>query len=184
MERLMNSLASTWCVAWDEIGRGDGTEYLLSGMGIGVVAVLIIVLLLIMLRRQRKSGGIAIGGENGSLYVTQAAVREFVGVVMQDFSEAALHGMSLRRGGGGYTMRISIHVAPGAEVMSLVEDIRRRIIRQVVERMGVDAPLKVNVTVRSFTIPDAKTPAKVAGRNMMTGFPNLAGIIAPDDQDL
>lgn len=179
----MNCFADRWCSAWMEAGTAESAEFFLRGVAVGIAAMLLVVLVVLMLGRHRRARGISISGETGGLYVTQAAVREFVGAVMDEFSEAALHGMSLRRQGGGYAMRLALHVAPGAEVVQLVEDIRRRIIRQVTERMGLDAPLKVNVTVRSFTIPDKHNPPRPAGRNQMTGFPNLAGIIAPEDHD-
>lgn len=158
-------------------------DLFLQGVGIGMAVVLLFVLILLILRRRRYSRGISIRGETGNLYVTQTAIREFVAAVMEEFNEAALHGVSLCEDRHGYILRIAIQVSPGAEVISLVEDIRRRIIRQVTDKMGLESQLKVNVTVRSFAVPQKRPPQKPAQRNMLTGFPNLASVISPEHND-
>jgi len=162
---------------------GGEKDLFVRGIGVGMALALLCLLGVLILRRSRCSRGISIHGETGNLYVTQNAIREFVVAVMEEFSEAALYAVSLCEKGNGYTMRIVIQVSPSAEVISLVEDIRRRIIRQVTDKMGLENPLRVNVTVRSFAIPQKRTPQKPAQRNLMTGFPNLASIISSERSD-
>lgn len=179
----MNSFFNVFYAFFAYPDLSGGQDLFFSGVGIGMVVVLLFVLIVVILRRRRFSRGISIRGETGNLYVTQTAIREFVAAVMEEFSEAALHGVSLCGDRHGYIMRIAIQVSPGAEVISLVEDIRRRIIRQVTDKMGLESQLKVNVTVRSFAVPQKRAPQKQSQRNMLTGFPNLAGVVSPGHDD-
>lgn len=153
------------------------------GLCTGMLLVLLIVLLVLCIRRRRRSRGIAVSGANGDLYVTSGAVREFVARVLDEFNEAGLCAVALRKRRDGYLMRIALQVSPDTEVIRLVEDIRRRIIRQAADKMGLDKPLKVNVVVRSFSQPDKKTPVNPPPRNFLTGFPNVVGSVPPEEGD-
>ena len=160
-------------------------SFFLGGI-VGMLIVLLLVLLALLIRRRRRSRGIWIRGDNGSLYVTPNAIREFVARVMQEFNEVALHAVWLRQRRDRYTMHIAIQVSPDTEVMTLVEDIRRRIIQQANHKIGLEKTLQVNVTVRSFATPEKRTlSTNTSGkRDILTGFPNLVGVQSADDGDL
>lgn len=186
---------SGWFECWwrqAEAGRNDGTfgvflNDFLSGFGTGMLLMALVWLLIILIRRRRRARGIMIRGESGFMYVTPTAVREFVARVLDEFNEAALCAVSLRQNREHSVMTIAIQVSPDAEVVTLVEDIRRRIIQQAVAKLGMQKTLRVNVNIRSFARPDkagiAVAGASAAQRNILTGFPNLAGVVPPEERE-
>ena len=167
---------------WVAANYGWLPEGFITGIGLGIVAVLLFFLLVLIIRRRRRSRGITITGEAGDLYITANAVREFVKRVIDEFGEVNLRNAILRQTAHGYFLRISIDVAPDTEVVPLVEQIRNRIIQQAAIKVGMDKPIKVNVVVRGYSAAiERKSPS--SERNVITGFPHLAGIIPPEDSD-
>ncbi|MEI8078376.1 MAG: hypothetical protein WCH61_01955 [bacterium] len=149
----------------------------LRGAGVGMIVVLLVLLVILMMRRQRQARGVLVAGENGDLYITANAIREFVGRVIEEFSQAALSGVALRQTGPGYTLKLALTVAPGTDLAPFVEQVRRRILQQAAAKAGMDKPLRVNVVIRGFTVAGDGTAkaAPTLQRNAMTGFPQISG---------
>ena len=149
----------------------------LRGAGVGMILVLLVFLVILMVRRQGRARGVLVVGENGDLYITANAIREFVGRVIEEFSQAELYGVSLRQTGAGYTLKLALTVAPGTDLAPFVEQVRRRILQQAADKAGMDKSLRVNVVIRGFTAPGdgAAKAAPTLQRNAMTGFPQISG---------
>jgi hypothetical protein len=149
----------------------------LRGAGVGMIVVLLVLLVILVVRRQGRARGVLVVGETGDLYITANAIREFVGRVIEEFSQAELYGVSLRQTGAGYTLKLALTVAPGTDLAPFVEQVRRRILQQAADKAGMDKPVRVNVVIRGFTAvgDGAAKAAPTLQRNAMTGFPQISG---------
>lgn len=173
MYPMMQDLSdAVMCDSW---GLWPG-EFL-RGAGAGMILVLLVLLVILVARRQRRARGVLVAGENGDLYITANAIREFVGRVIEEFSQAELYGVALRQTGAGYTLKLALTVAPGTDLGPFVEQVRRRILQQAADKAGMDKPLRVNVVIRGFTAAGdgAAKAAPTLQRNAMTGFPQISG---------
>ncbi len=154
----------------------------LTGFAVGTAVLLLIFLLALLIRRRRRSRGIMLHSGNGFLFVTPVAVREFVARVLDEFNEASLGAVTLRQFKDQCDMTIGLQISPDADVIALVEDIRRRIIHQAVAKLGMQKTLKVNVNIRGFGRIEKAVKSDSAKRNIMTGFP-VAGAVPPEESD-
>ena len=154
----------------------------LTGFSVGVVFFLLIFLLTLLIRRRHRSRGIMIHGGSGFLFVTPVAVREFAARVLDEFNEASLGAVTLRQFKDQCDMTIGLQISPDADVITLVEDILRRIIHQAVAKLGMQKTLKVNVNIRGFGRIEKTVKSDSAKRNIMTGFP-VAGAVPPEESD-
>ena len=170
---MMQGLSSAMmCDSW-----GPWPGEFLRGAGVGMIVVLLVFLVILVARRQGRARGVLVVGETGDLYITANAIREFVGRVIGEFSQAELYGVALRQTGAGYTLKLALTVAPGTDLAPFVEQVRRRILQQAADKAGMDKPLRVNVVIRGFTAPGdgAAKAAPTLQRNAMTGFPQISG---------
>lgn len=159
-----------------------------AGLSIGLLVVLFGFLLILETRRRYRASVVQVHGDHGDLSITAAAVHEFVGHAMAEFESVTLQGTWIRRRGNGYVLKISGQIPFSVEAPKLTEQVRRRIIHLMREKMGLDKPIRVNITLRGYTAGDKAEPAAPTAsdsqRNPLTGFPpQLGNFHGGDDSD-
>jgi len=162
-----------------------------DGFAIGLLVVLCGFLLILEIRRRRRVSGVLLHGANGDLFITANAVREFVGNVMTDFRDVRVSGAWIRRRRAGYLLKIAVQIPFSVEVPKLKEQIERHLAQCLRDRMGVQKPVRINITLRGYTADSEAAPAAPGGvpanedqRNPFTGFPpQLGGNLGTDDGD-
>jgi len=155
-----------WLTQWRETlmpSSGMFNEGFMTGLSAGLILVLLVCLLLAAMRGRRRCRGVTVAGENGSLFVTVNAVREFVARILCDFKETALHGVELRRRRGVLKLILDLEVLPDTAILPLAERLRERLISEAESKIGISSGLQVDLVVRSLSANEDKI-AKQARR--------------------
>jgi hypothetical protein len=149
LAQVNDSLRSCW---------GTIDQGVLIGVLVGAVLPLCFYLVLgLILRRRRRCRGVRIPGEGGVLFVSVAAVREFVRRLVHEFDDAAFHALELERRGPGYVFNVSIDVAPAADMVALRTQINEHLREEAARRMGlVGTVLEVNVVIHRLLANERK----------------------------
>ena len=141
------------------------TDGFRAGLLLGLLLVLAILLLVLVVwlvmywaRRRHLCRGIPVQGEDGDLFITVNAMREFVVQVVGEFAEASLASVVLLEKEDSLVLDIALSVRPDTHIVPLVELLRERIMTGARERMGVGRPLKVNVSIGSLSAKERKGP--------------------------
>lgn len=147
-------------------------EGFVTGLAAGLLLVLLVCLVLAIVRGRRRCRGVTIPGDDGSLFVTVNAVREFVARVLCDFSETALHGVELQRHGTDLTLILDLEVLPDTAVLPLAERLRAQLIEEAGTKIGIRTGLRIDLVVRSLTARQDKI-AKQTRRAVSAKLPPL-----------
>lgn len=141
-------------------GLMNRPEFFREGFVIGLMLGLVLVLtgtwVALVWNRRRQAGGVLLPGEKGDLFISANALREFVARVLYEFGEASLNSVRILDTRPGLTLSLSIDVLPDTAVVPLVQEVRTRILQQAVEKAGIERPLRVDVTVRSYMAKERK----------------------------
>ena len=152
IERLVERIAF-WS---SEDGYACFGEGFTVGLAIALLLALVLLLIASLLHGRRRCRGVTIPGENGTLFVTVNAVREFVSGVLAEFREAALRGVELRKKRGGLLLTVELAVLPDTAILPLSEKVRARLLEEAGQKIGLDRDLQVNITVRSLSAREEK----------------------------
>jgi hypothetical protein len=137
---------------WESIDQG-----FLVGVLLGAALPLLLYLVLGLLLRRRRCRGLRIAGEGGTLFVSIAAVREFVRRLVHEFPDASFHALELTQRGDGYRFDVAIDVPPTADMMALRHDIGDRLRREAGARLGLaDKIPEVNVVIHRILANEQK----------------------------
>ena len=129
-----------------------GWTVLLLLVGVGVL--LIALHFLLVLAEDRLNEVLySRPGDLGSVEVSPAAVREFIGGVLRDEIGIDRFRVFLRRQEGGVAIRIRTALTPHQRVTDVGERIQRELTQHVAERTGVEVR-EVTVFVRSIRARD------------------------------
>lgn len=118
-----------------------------------VLAALFLVFLKVFLWsiKNKKCDGILLQGENGDLFITAAAVEDFVIRTLADKDEMVIDRVKLSRKGQEYSVGIYIRVAADANVSEMRPNIEERVLSQTVSRLGVNSIKTVNIMLKNFS---------------------------------
>jgi hypothetical protein len=129
----------------------------LVGVAIGLALPLVFYVLLGILRHGRRCRGVRIVGAGGVLFVSVAAVREFVRRLVDELADASFHLLELERRGTGYVFNISVDVAPEADMIALREELNVRLRAEADRRLGLEGQvLEVNVVIHRLLASERK----------------------------
>ena len=135
----------------------DSTAGFTLGFFVGTVFILLVVILLALHRRNKvQRDCVTVDSENGTLYITSNAVREFVGRIVGQYEAASLHGITLHQRSDNLLLRIDMDVLPDTQVVPMVDDIRAAIIGEAAEKLGITIPIRVDVSLRSLSAKEDK----------------------------
>ncbi|MFW5893524.1 MAG: hypothetical protein ACOCUY_00115 [Verrucomicrobiota bacterium] len=127
------------------------------GFFVGAICILLLVILLVLHRHNKiRRDSVTVNSENGTLFITSNAVREFVGRILGQYEAASLHGIALRQRSDSLNLRIDMDVLPDTQVVPMVDDIRAAIIGQAAEKLGITMPIRVDVSLRSLSAKEGK----------------------------
>ena len=91
------------------------------------------------------------------LFVSAAAVREFVRRLVQECDNASFQALELDRRGDGYVFNVSVDVAPTADMVELQKQLSEQLREEAGRRMGlVGKVLEVNVVVHRILANERK----------------------------
>ena len=138
---------------WDDPFITDG---FIAGVIAGFILVVIVCAIVYWIGRRHRCRGIPVQGEDGDLFITVNAMREFVVLVLGEFSQASLASVALLERGDSLVLNIALNVRPDTDVVPLVELLRQRIMTGAREKMGIEKPLKVNVSIGSLSAKERK----------------------------
>jgi hypothetical protein len=117
---------------WGAIDQG-----FLVGILLGAALPLLLYLVLGLLLRRRRCRGLRIAGDGGTLFVSIAAVREFVRQLVHECPDASFHALELVQRGDSYRFDVAVDVSPTADMVALRRDIGERLRREVGTRLGL-----------------------------------------------
>ena len=147
---------------WDDPFMTDG---FIAGVIAGFILVVVVCAIVYWVGRRHRCRGIPVQGEDGDLFITVTAMREFVVLVLGEFSQASLSSVVLLEKGDALVLNIALNVRPETEIVPLVELLRERIMTGAKEKMGIGKALKVNISIGSLSAKEGKgiRPPRVTG---------------------
>ncbi len=148
---------STYMEEYGLLLTPDSAAGFTLGFFVGAVFILLVVILLVLHRHTKvQRDCVTVDSENGTLYITSNAVREFVERILGQYQAASLHGITLRQRSERLILRIDMDVLPDTQVVPMVDDIRAAIIGQASEKLGITMPIRVDVSLRSLSAKEGK----------------------------
>ena len=138
---------------WDDPYLSNG---FVVGAIVGFILVVIVGAVIYWLSRRHRCRGVLVQGEDGDLFITVNAMREFVVLVLTEFTEASLSSVSLLEKADALLLNIALHAQPDTEIPPLRELLKERIMTGAKEKMGIDRPLKVNVSIESLSAKERR----------------------------
>jgi hypothetical protein len=156
------SICRNPCDGWrlpEWFGVGEDFQ---DGFFAGVAFLLVLFLVLLLIKRlvcqNRSASGISIAGGQGDLFISTGAVREFVARVLKDFEGLRLRNLKLRTRGRRVHIILEVGVLADGGLPALRDAVQTRVISEAEERLGLEAPPRVDLRIRSLRLDAA--PAK------------------------
>ncbi|MCM8534704.1 MAG: alkaline shock response membrane anchor protein AmaP [Lentisphaeraceae bacterium] len=125
------------------------------GLGAALV-VLILARLLGWMIRSKKCPGISIPGEQGNLFVTTAAVEDFIIRILADVDDMLIDKVRLQKRGSRYGVVITLRVSAESNVSELRPIIEQRIIQMAESKIGIDSISEVNILLKNFSAKESQ----------------------------
>ena len=125
----------------------------------GLAVALILLLLarvIIWLFTSKKCQGVKIEGENGNLFVTTAAIEDFIIRTLADVDDMLIDKVRLVKKGSKYSVVIVIRVSGDSNVSELRPIIENRVLRKTEEKIGIDSITEVNITLKNFSAKESQ----------------------------
>lgn len=117
----------------------------------------------VLLRRRRRNdrASVVIESGGGSLLIRAKAIRSFVSLALREFPEVSLRSVTVRQNPHEVFLHIEANVPPTAQVAPAVGDLRRAVTQELTERLGIDIPILVEVSVRDVAAPESRFPGEL-----------------------
>ena len=135
-----------------------------SGLITGIAVVLLFLLLYLLVKRRlhgpEKKKGVTISGENGDMFITLNAIREFIKRILSGFSDLRLEQVKLRQKSSSLHLIINLSATPDADLVPLRDAVQEQIVTEGANRLGLDMPLKVDISIRSLEASKRKGSKK------------------------
>ena len=142
---LENLTARAGMQDWPLFWRG-----VVFGIVLWILVYLLLGLIKLLFFRRKKTRSISIAGESGDLVITINAVEEFVRRILTDFHDASLGSLDIRESKGTLVFNVNVQVIPDAELIPLREAVQQRIAEDARQRLGIENPLRINLTIHSM----------------------------------
>ncbi len=118
------------------------------GVAAGAAGALVVIAgawLLRALRSRRSAArGITVSKEGGDVFIAVRAVREYVAILLGEYGELRLTGVTVRQGRNGVGVKLFLDVLPGTNVDQLTDGIRDRVTRMLTGQLGVHDAIRVD----------------------------------------
>ena len=149
-----------WTALFDLERGTEQADFFMYGVAIGLeialAAILLLGLIVLFIRRKKRYRGITMTAEDGNLFISVNAIREFVERLLNEFSEASLNGVRLKEKKRKLILSAELDTLPDTQIQELAQELRARIISEAKSRLGIDQPLSVDITVRSLSASEKK----------------------------
>jgi hypothetical protein len=100
----------------------------------------------------RRCKGIALRNDAGGIFITSAAIQDFVSRVLADNGQMIVEKVSLRQlKEGGHAVTIHASLLPEARVPELADLVQQRVLTKVREHLGILTLRAVDLQLRSFS---------------------------------
>jgi uncharacterized alkaline shock family protein YloU len=100
----------------------------------------------------RRCKGIALRNDAGGIFITAAAIQDFISRVLADNGQMIVEKVSLRElKDGGHAVTIHASLLPEARVPELADLVQQRVLSKVREHLGVLTLRAVDLQLRSFS---------------------------------
>lgn len=100
----------------------------------------------------RHCKGIALRNDAGGIFITAAAIQDFISRVLADNGQMIVEKVSLRElKDGGHAVTIHASLLPEARVPELADLVQQRVLSKVREHLGVLTLRAVDLQLRSFS---------------------------------
>jgi hypothetical protein len=142
---LENLTAKAGMQDWPLFWRG-----LVFGVVLWILVYVALGLVKLVFFQRKKTRSVTINGESGDLVITINAVEEFVRRILTDFHEASLGSLDIRENKGTLVFNVNVQVIPDAELIPLREAVQQRIAEDARQRLGIENPLRINLTIQSM----------------------------------
>lgn len=159
MDLCRNFYAGWRLPEWLNVGE-DFQDGFFAGLAFLLVLFLLLLLIQRMACRSRNAGGIRIGGQQGDLFITTNAVREFVARILKDFDGLKLRSLKLRTRGRHVRLTLEVGVLSDSGLPALRDAVQARVISEAENRLGLEEPPRVDLRIRSMRLDNgpSKTP--------------------------
>lgn len=155
---------NTFYRAWklpEWLGLGDGfQDGFFAGTALFLVLFLVLLLVKLVLARKRSTSGISVAGGKGELFITTAAVKEFVGRLLIEFEAVHLRSLKLAAKGKKVALNLEIGVNTKTGLPPLRDAIQERVITAMQEKLGLNVPPRVNLKIRSFKLEPSEAESQ------------------------
>lgn len=143
-------------IALEALNKGFAQGFI-AALALVVLVMLVGCLVWVVLRNRRRCRGFTIPGENGDLYVTVNALREFVTRILCEYRQTSLRNVTLRKSRGGLALTIDADALPQTDLVALQRDVSKRVLAEASSKIGTEALLtQVNVTIHSYCAKESK----------------------------
>jgi hypothetical protein len=120
--------------------------------GLAIAAsLLILARVLGWLLSSRKCQGIMLPGEHGNLFVTTAAIEDFIIRTLADVDDMLIDRVRLKKKGSRYAVVVTLRVSSESNVSELRPQIEQRILNNTKAKIGVDSITEVNILLKNFS---------------------------------
>ena len=141
----------------DALNNCFGVDWSQTGnlFWLGVICGLCFFLILrvgVWLFWDRHCKGIALRNDAGGIFITAAAIQDFISRVLADNGQMIVEKVSLRElKDGGHAVTIHASLLPEARVPELADLVQQRVLSKVREHLGVLTLRAVDLQLRSFS---------------------------------
>lgn len=125
--------------------------------GLAVAVVLLFLARIVgWLFTTKKCPGVKIEGENGNLFVTTAAIEDFIIRTLADVDDMLIDKVRLIKKGSKYSVVITLRVSGDSNVSELRPIIEDRVLKKTEEKIGIDSISEVNITLKNFSAKESQ----------------------------
>ena len=103
----------------------------------------------------RNARAYQIEGENGNLFVTTAAIEDFIIRTLADVDDMLIDKVRLVKKGSKYSVVITLRVSGDSNVSELRQIIEDRVLKKTEEKIGIDSITEVNITLKNFSAKES-----------------------------
>jgi len=143
------------------------TYQFIVGIACGTIVTYFYQIIKRFTRERDHNRGIHIPHENGTLLITEYAIKEFVSRIISKFNNVSLHSINIDvdKKQKILILNLAIKLLPETTLHPLVDDIRNELITQAKEYTGISDDIQINISVRSFSAKESiiKKQAKKVG---------------------